>query len=108
MTNGLSWSCQTANDIAEYDQAIEAGWFATIELATAAAGESAYSHKKIAEWRKKKLSKKKIKKQAAKIEVPIDSPPTRAELEQKANELNIKFDGRTTDKKLAEKIEGLL
>jgi len=31
--------------------------------------------------------------------------PNRAELEQKANELGIKFDGRTTDRKLLEKIE---
>ncbi|MDQ0022909.1 hypothetical protein J2X90_000695 [Variovorax paradoxus] len=33
-----------------------------------------------------------------------DAPPTRAELEQKAKELGIKFDGRTGDKKLAEAI----
>lgn len=30
-----------------------------------------------------------------------DEPPTRDELEEKARELGIKFDGRTTDKKLA-------
>ena len=30
-----------------------------------------------------------------------DAAPTRAELEQKAKELGLKFDGRTTDKKLA-------
>lgn len=36
------------------------------------------------------------------------SPPTREELEQKANELGIKFDGRTTDRKLLEKIEEVL
>lgn len=30
-----------------------------------------------------------------------DAPPTRDELEQKAKELSIKFDGRTSDKKLA-------
>jgi hypothetical protein len=30
-----------------------------------------------------------------------DAEPTRAELEQKATELGIKFDGRTGDKKLA-------
>lgn len=49
---------------------------------------------------------------AAKIaEAKIDPPdapdggsPTRAELEQKANELNIRFDGRTSDEKLAAKI----
>lgn len=29
------------------------------------------------------------------------APPTRAELEQKATELGLKFDGRTGDKKLA-------
>lgn len=36
------------------------------------------------------------------------APPTREELEQKANELGIKFDGRTTDRKLLEKIEEVL
>ena len=30
-----------------------------------------------------------------------DAPPTRAELEQKARELGVKFDGRTGNKKLA-------
>lgn len=34
-------------------------------------------------------------------EAPADAPPTRAELEQKAAELGIKFDGRTGDKRLA-------
>jgi hypothetical protein len=42
--------------------------------------------------------------------VDEDAPPTRAELEQMAKELNIKFDGRTSDKKLiaaiAEKVGG--
>jgi hypothetical protein len=37
-----------------------------------------------------------------------DAPPTRAELEQKATDLGIKFDGRTTDARLAEKIEAAL
>lgn len=37
-----------------------------------------------------------------------DAPPTREELEAKATELEIKFDGRTTDKILAEKIEFVL
>jgi len=34
-----------------------------------------------------------------------DAPPTRAELEQRARQLGIKFDGRTSDKKLADLIE---
>ena len=33
-----------------------------------------------------------------------DAPPTRAELEQKAKELGVKFDGRTSDRKLGEAI----
>lgn len=38
--------------------------------------------------------------------VPDDaSEPTRAEIEQKATELGIKFDGRTSDKKLLALIE---
>jgi hypothetical protein len=43
-------------------------------------------------------------------EVVEDAPPTREELEQMAKELEIKFDGRTSDKKLlaliGEKVEG--
>jgi hypothetical protein len=41
-------------------------------------------------------------------ETEDDSSITREELEQKAKELGIKFDGRTTDKKLLEKIEEAL
>jgi N-formylglutamate amidohydrolase len=38
----------------------------------------------------------------APAEVPADdAPPTRAELEQHATELGLKFDGRTTDRRLA-------
>lgn len=37
-----------------------------------------------------------------------DAPPTRAELEQKATELGVKFDGRVSDKTLAERIAAAL
>lgn len=37
-----------------------------------------------------------------------DAPPTRAELEAKAKELGIKFDGRTGDKKLGQLIQDKL
>ncbi|WP_097303826.1 hypothetical protein [Pseudomonas chlororaphis] len=40
--------------------------------------------------------------------VDDNEPPTREELEAKAAELEIRFDGRTTDKSLAEKIEQAL
>lgn len=39
---------------------------------------------------------------------PDDAPPTRAELEQKAAELGIKFDGRWGDKRLADAIAAAL
>ena len=42
----------------------------------------------------------------AEVEYPIQ--PTREELEMKANELGIKYDGRTTDKKLQQRIEDYL
>jgi hypothetical protein len=38
----------------------------------------------------------------------FDSAPTRAEIEEKATELGIKFDGRTTNRKLIEKIQEVL
>ena len=37
-----------------------------------------------------------------------DGQPTRAELEEKAKELGIKFDGRTSDAKLASNIKAAL
>lgn len=48
-----------------------------------------------------------------KIEQPTEAPkesdpPTRSELEQKATELGLKFDGRTSDKKLATMIQEAL
>jgi hypothetical protein len=40
----------------------------------------------------------------AKREAELNAPPTRAELEAKAKELGIKFDGKTSDKKLVDLI----
>lgn len=37
-----------------------------------------------------------------------DAPPTRAELEAKAAEMGLKFDGRTSDRKLAQAIADAL
>lgn len=63
-------------DESEVDDALKEGWFRTKEEAKAAYEQPA-------------------------AEPAADAPPTRAELEQKAKELGLKFDGRTTDKKLA-------
>lgn len=75
-----TYAYQGVQDKDELDLALSGGWFAT--LPEAIAGEH--------------------------DEVEDNSSPTRAELEAKATELGIKFDGRTTDKSLADKIETAL
>lgn len=81
--------------------------------------------KTLAPWRELRLQKRKAKKIAmlerkaikqyypSRIDAPIiqvqdDAPPTRTELEAKATELGIKFDGRTKDKKLGQLIQDRL
>lgn len=44
----------------------------------------------------------------AKAAIAANAAPTREELEQKARELNITFDGRTSDKKLGDLIKATL
>lgn len=77
------------NDEAEYKAAISAGWFASVPEALAP-----------------KLPEKKAEVPEVQVSVePKDNaPPTRAEMEAKATELGIKFDGRTTDAKLLKMI----
>lgn len=65
----------------EFDAAIKAGWYPTLDEA-------------VAPKTKNDLIPDPVK----------DAPPSRAELEQKATELGLKFDGRTGDKKLGELI----
>lgn len=68
------------------DQTIAIGWFATIPEALAAAAAAAEPD-----------------------DVPADDAPvTRSELEAKATELGLKFDGRTSDAKLLAKIDEAL
>lgn len=75
---GGTFDYKGVNTQEEFDAAIEAGW-----------------HSDYAEMLNPK----------PKAVDPInDGAPTRAELEQKATELGLKFDGRTSDKKLGEMI----
>lgn len=78
---GRTYDYHGAQDQAEFDKLANEGWFETI-----AAAQDAQA-------------------QAAAIEA---SAPSRVEMEQKATELGVKFDGRTTDKKLLERIEQAL
>lgn len=82
----------------DYEKALADGWFKTLPEAIAA-----HDNKKTPA----PASILEVKSEAA--PVPADNTqPTRAELEQKARELNVKFDGRTSDAKLQERIEEAL
>ena len=79
---GGTYATKGAADQEQFDMLIAKGWFPSYEDALAG-----------------KLPPKVV-------EEPIDevSGPTRAELEAKADELGLSYDGRTSDKKLAERI----
>lgn len=92
---GRTYDYCGAQDQKEFDALIAAGWFETI-----AAAQDAQS---------KPVLVVQVAPQAVESLVPADNAaPTRAELEIKATELGIKFDGRTTDSKLSERIEEAL
>lgn len=78
---GGGFSFEHAETQKELDGLLGAGWFATLPEAIEAHDNP----------------KKEEEKPAA---VDNKSAPTRAEMELKANELGIKFDGRTKDAKL--------
>ena len=101
----------------ELDAKLLVGWFASSAEAIEAAGDKATTPKRVAEWRLKAKAKKTKKRRPSKplgwkqpVPVPVieDAPPTRAELETKAKELGIRFDGRTRDKKLGQLIQDRL
>ena len=73
-----------ANNQEELDAKLKEGWFESLEAA--------------------------IKGKTAAPEPVLDdnAPPTREELEAKATELGIKFDGRYSDKKIAQMIDEAL
>ncbi len=78
---GRTYDYHGAQDKAEFDKLTADGWFETIAAAQDA---------------------------QAGVTATESGAPTRAEMEQKAIELGVKFDGRTTDKKLLERIEQAL
>ena len=78
---GGSFAIEHIEDMTQYHAAKKAGWFDSVPEALAAWKESL----------------------AAPV-VADDAPPTRAEMEQRAKTLGIKFDGRTTDAALLRKI----
>ena len=89
-----SYDALTVADETEHDDAIAGGWFEVPSNAKAAfmeqlaAAEAAAAQAVV----------------NALAQVEGNQQPTREELEAKATELGLKFDGRTTDRKLSEAI----
>ena len=85
---GGTYKTTGAADKAEFDELLKKGWFPSYE--EAAAGKIAG----------------KIIEAAEAFEDAVDevSAPTRDDLEDKAKELGVSFNARTSDKKLAERI----
>ena len=86
---GGSYDHALVESQAEFDAALKAGWFATLPEA---------------------LEAKPVPPPPVVVPPPPadDAPPTRAELEAKAKELNIEFSPNIGDKKLAERIQTVL
>lgn len=107
---GASYTLELVNSKQELDEKIKSGWFTTVEKAVQYAGDEAFlfglnRHRRA---KVKKLLDAKKKATAVRAPEPAEenaSPPTRAELEQMATKLELRFDGRTTDAKLARKID---
>lgn len=75
---GGTFDCRGVNSAEDHEQARQDGWFDT--LPEAIAGKASLK------------------------ELTPNDPPTRKELEQKATELNIKFDKKMSDEVLSKKI----
>ena len=123
--NGKTYACIGVQTQEEFDEKINAGWFESSAEAIEAAGDKATPPvRPKPKWAIKPIKKRKPPKpldwrdqvKAAPAPAPVPEPepisddaePTRDELEAKATELGIRFDGRTKDKKLGQLIQDRL
>jgi len=111
-SSGGRYRYRGAEDQAEYDALLADGWHATILEAVVAAGDRAFVHNRKPAGLLAK-ARAKLAAQAPAVEAVVgevveqlddNAPPTRVEMEDKARELGIKFDGRTSDARLLAKI----
>ena len=129
---GQRYKLASAADQAALEALLADGWHLTLDAAVQAAGEAAKYIRPRGDWRGRKAHDAKVKAQAKReraasmaaaaerreavlagkpqaVEAPVDvpeddAPPTREELEAQAVKLGIKFDGRTTDRRLLDRI----
>ena len=124
-SSGKSYGLVSVQSQEELDEKLADGWFLSSAEAIEAAGDNAFPPSKPRpKWATKPVKKKKpakpldwreqakAKAEAAAVALVVqaedDAAPTRAELEAKATELGIRFDGRTRDKKLGQLIQDRL
>lgn len=127
-TNGKTYSFISVEGQEELNEKLVSGWFLSSAEAIDSAGDKAFPPTKpkpklkIKSVKKKKPAKQLDWREQAKAKAEVvasvtvsepepandDAPPTRVELEAKAIELGIKFDGRTKDKKLGQLIQDKL
>ena len=122
-TRGGTFDYTVANDEEGLAHLLASGWFETI--AEALAGEREEPEPEVEDVPEPEAEPEPepvveaVEEEPAPVETVEPEPepepepdhsiePTREELEMKANELGIKFDGRTTDKKLQQRIEDYL
>jgi hypothetical protein len=117
--NGGTYTYFPVETQEQLDEMLSDGWFKTSAEAVEAAGDKATpAIKPKPKWATPPITKKKLAKpldwreqvRTAPVVKPVsdDAAPTRAELQAKAIELRIQFDGRTKDKKLGQLIEDKL
>ena len=102
-SSGGRYRYRGAANQAEYDALLAEGWHSTILAAVVAAGDRAFAHNRKPAGLLAK-ARAKLAEQAPVVKAEDDAPATRVEMEAKAIELGIKFDGRTTDARLLAKI----
>lgn len=90
------------NDQAEFDAAIKAGWYATVPECPSGAADCPPTTEESESMNENETD--------ADVEDPEEDipEPTREELEEKARELGIGFNGNTKDETLLKKIEEVL
>lgn len=92
---------QVVHDQTEFDAAIEAGWFASVPECTGKNPEQTPEQEPATMTEEPEIHEEE--------EPELDIPePTREELEAKARELGIGFNGNTKDETLLKKIEEIL
>ena len=114
--NGACYQYVVVKSEAEVKEHLAAGWSLTEAEAIEAAGDVAFLHglpaRRAAKMRKLLAKKPKPAPKPAPEPEPEpaedESPPTRAELEEMATRLGVRFDGRTNDALLARRIDAKL